>query len=68
MIKIVYVSCDIQGDCEFQILVEDQNVCNFKHNRLKGLAECLQKAADTVALSEWSEYVLINEVKGGSFH
>lgn len=65
MIKIVNISDDIQGECEYRILVNRQYICNFKHNRPKGLADCLQRAADAVALSEWADYVLMNDAKGG---
>lgn len=65
MIKIVNVSGDLQGDCEYKIFVNKQYICNFTHNRPNGLADCLQKAADVVALSEWADYVIINDLKGG---
>jgi hypothetical protein len=32
---------------------------------LDGLADCLQKAADAVELSEWADFVLLDEPKGG---
>lgn len=65
MIKIINSSGDMQGDCEYRILVNKQYICNFKHNRPNGLADCLQKAADAVALSEWADYVLMTDSKGG---
>lgn len=65
MIKIINIGGDVQGTCQYQIRVNKQHICNFEHIRPTGLAECLQKAADAVALSEWADYVLMNDSKGG---
>ena len=65
MIKIINDGGDPHGICEYRIQVEDMHICRFKHNRLDGLADCLKKAAEAVELSEWADYVLFHETKGG---
>jgi hypothetical protein len=65
MIKIINDGGDEQGICTYRIQINKQHICKFEHNRLDGLADCLQKAADAVELSEWADYVLMDEVKGG---
>lgn len=65
MIKIVNNGGDEQGICVYRIQIDNQHICEFKHNRHDGLADCLQKAADAVELSEWADYVLLYDMKGG---
>lgn len=65
MIKIINEGGDKEGVCNYRIQVNNQHICKFEHNRLDGLADCLQKATDAVELSEWADFVLIDEVKGG---
>jgi hypothetical protein len=48
----------------YRVLIDSQHICKFEHYRLKGLADCLQKAADTVELSEWADFVLLDESGG----
>jgi hypothetical protein len=65
MIAIRYDTGDIQESCTYRLQIDKQLVCKFEHNRVDGLADCLQKAADAVELSEWAEYILMNDAKGG---
>ena len=65
MIRIINDGGDMQGVCIYRIQVGKQHICKFEHNRLDGLADCLQKAADAVELSEWADFVLLDETKGG---
>ena len=65
MISITNEGRDIQGICIYRVQIGKQHICKFEHNRLDGLADCLQKAADAVALSEWADFVLLDEIKGG---
>jgi hypothetical protein len=65
MISIFNDGGDIHGICIYQVRVDKQHICKFEHNRQDGLADCLQKAADAVELSEWADFVLLDEIKGG---
>ena len=65
MIRIIEDRIDAQEISIYRIQVNKHHICKFEHNRLKGLADCLQKAADAVELSEWADYVLLEEIKGG---
>lgn len=65
MISIINDGGDMQGVCVYRIQVDRHHICSFEHNRLDGLADCLQKAADAVELSEWADFVLLEEPKGG---
>jgi hypothetical protein len=65
MIKIINDSGNDQELCIYRIQIGKQHICNFEHNRLDGLVSCLQKATDAVELSEWIDYVLMDEIKGG---
>lgn len=65
MISIINDGGDRQGICVYRIQVDKHHICKFEHNRMDGLADCLQKAADAVELSEWADFVLLEEPKGG---
>ena len=65
MIRIIEDRVDSQEISIYRIQVNKHHICKFEHNRLKGLADCLQKAADAVELSEWADYVVLEEIKGG---
>lgn len=65
MINIINDGGDMQGVCRYRIQVDTHHICRFEHNRQDGLADCLQKAADAVELSEWADFVLMEEPKGG---
>jgi hypothetical protein len=65
MITIVDDNCKIEGTCIYSIMLGQQLVCKFEYNILDGLSDCLQKAADAVELSDWVEYVIMDDSKGG---
>ena len=65
MIRITNEGGVIEEICIYRVQVGKQHICKFEHNRQDGLADCLQKAADAVALSEWADFVLLDEIKGG---
>ncbi len=65
MIRIINDGENIQGICMYRVQVGKQHICKFEHNRQDGLADCLQKAADAVELSEWADLVLLDDTKGG---
>lgn len=65
MITINKADKDIHGPNIFTVMIGDQQICRFEHEKLRGLADCLQKASDAVELSEWAEYVIMDDSKGG---
>ena len=65
MINISYESGQADNTCVFKIHIEELFVCKFEHFSPDGLAECLHKAADAVELSEWADFILKNDAKGG---
>lgn len=56
---------DTHGPNIYSVLLGSQLVCRFEHDKLHGLADCLQRAADAVELSDWAEYVIMDDSKGG---
>ena len=65
MITIEYESGDVQGTCNCRVKINKKLVCRFEHDCSKSHAECLQKAADALALHEWVEFELMDDLKGG---
>ena len=65
MITINQADEHIHGPNIFSVILGSQQICKFKHNKAQGLADCLQKAADAVEQSEWAEYVIMDDSKGG---
>ena len=65
MIRIIEDSTGFQEISIYRIQVDKHHICKFEHSQLNGLADCLQKAADAVELSEWADFVLLEDIKGG---
>ncbi len=65
MITINQADEDIHGLNIFSVILEGQQICRLEHDKMKGLADCLHKAADAVEQSEWAEYVIMDDAKGG---
>jgi hypothetical protein len=65
MIRIIEDNASPQEISIYRIQVDKHHICKFEYNRLNGLADCLQKAADAVELSEWADFVLLEDIKGG---
>jgi hypothetical protein len=65
MIRIIEDNASSQEIRIYRIQIDKHHICKFEHNRINGLADCLQKAADAVELSEWADFVLLEDIKGG---
>lgn len=65
MIRIIYENNDDSEIAEYRVHFRDLHICNFQHNRYKGLADCLQKAAEAVELTEWADKAMLHDIKGG---
>ncbi len=65
MITIKRVDEDNSGQNIYTVMLRNQLICRFEHDRNDGLAEFLQKATDAVELSEWADYVIMEDSKGG---
>ena len=65
MITITQADKEIHGPDIFSVALENQLVCRFKLEKREGLADCLQRAADAVELSEWADFVIMDDSKGG---
>ncbi len=65
MITIEYENGDGQGTRNCRVKINKKMICMFEHDSSEGHAECLQKAADALALHEWVERVLMDDPKGG---
>ncbi|MFT5730264.1 MAG: hypothetical protein ACI8PB_004442 [Desulforhopalus sp.] len=65
MITIRYEKCDAQGNCTYRVQIKKNLICRFEHNSSEGPAECLQRAADAMKLTEWAEFEIMNDSKGG---
>ena len=46
---------DLGGERNYEIKINNDTICFFKHYRRDGLAECLRKAADAVAIKDREE-------------
>ena len=65
MITVSQADKDIHGPNIFTVMLGSQQICRFDHDKLEGLADCLHKAADAVEQSDWAEYVMMDDSKGG---
>jgi hypothetical protein len=65
MIRIIEDNAGSQEISIYRIQVDKHHICKFEHNRLNGLANCLQNAADAVEPSEWADFVLLEDIRGG---
>lgn len=63
MIRLINDGKIIEGIRIYQILAGEQLICKFEHNQKDGFADCLQKVADAVELSEWADVIVYDEVK-----
>lgn len=50
---------DPLGECSYEIRINERVITTFKHNRVKGLAACLRRAADAVDKSEWTKWAAL---------
>ena len=46
MIQIVNIGGNPQGTSDYSLRINNQELCQFKHDRPQGLSMCLRKAAD----------------------
>jgi len=46
MIQIVNIGGNPLGICRYSLRINGQELCQFAHDRTKGLARCLRDAAD----------------------
>jgi hypothetical protein len=44
---------DPLGESEYELLINNRLLTKFKHNRTKGLAECLREAAKAMDRAQW---------------
>ena len=65
MITIKQADENTHGQNTYTVMLRSQLICRFEHDKLDGLAACLQKATDAVELSEWADYVIMEDSKGG---
>lgn len=65
MITIKKADEETLGPNIYTVLLRGQMICRFDHDKLDGLAACLQRATDAVELSEWADYVIMEDSKGG---
>ncbi len=65
MITIKQADADTNGPSTYAVMLGSQLICRFDHDKQDGLAACLQKATDAVELSDWADYVIMEDSKGG---
>jgi|GEM_PF-1328285 len=41
------------GEREYEVRINGEVICTFKHTRMDGLAECLRRASKAVAAKQW---------------
>jgi hypothetical protein len=64
MIVIFNTSKLLPEKSTYHLQINDKFICEFKHNRSKGLAECLRQAADAVEKHEKNKFIHIyNEIQ-----
>jgi len=42
------MSVDPMGRCLYEVRIKDKVICQFRHRRSEGLAECLRQASEAV--------------------
>ena len=52
-IHIHNIGGDPLGISEYVLCINDRNLTTFKHDRTKGLAECLREAAKAMDRAQW---------------
>ncbi len=65
MITIVDDNSKKKGARIYSIMLGQQLVYKFEYDILDGIAGCLQTAADAVELSDWVEFAIMDDSKGG---
>ena len=55
MIQIINVGGNPLGVSEYSLRINDQELCQFVHNRTKGLPQCLRDAAEAYERTKWLE-------------
>ncbi len=65
MIRLINDGTNMEGIRIYRVQAGKQHICRFEHDKKDGLADCLQKAADAVELSEWADFIVHDEMKGG---
>jgi len=65
MIRLINDGKNMEGTHTYRVQAGKQHICRFEHDRKDGLADCLQKAADAVELSEWADFIVRDDAKGG---
>jgi len=55
MIQIINVGGNPLGVSEYSLRINDQELCQFEHNRVKGLSQCLRDAAEAYERTKWLE-------------
>ena len=60
---------DIGGERNYEVRINNELICTFKHKRFYGLAACLRAAAEAVDEKKWMDveklFMLVNERKAG---
>ena len=65
MITIYQADENAYGPNVYSVMLGNHLICRFEHEKPDGLAEFLKKAADATELSDWADYVLMDDSKGG---
>mgnify|MGYP001240441992 CR=1 FL=1 len=55
MIQIINVGGNPLGVSEYSLRINGQELCQFVHNRTKGLPQCLRTAAEAYERTKWTE-------------
>jgi len=62
-IIITNIDNKTSGECNYRIYINTHEICDFKHIREEGLAECLRKASEAVKRKNLQELVnFIDEI------
>lgn len=47
---------DLGGERNYEVRINDELICTFKHKRIGGLAACLMAAAKAVEEKKWRDF------------
>jgi hypothetical protein len=55
MIQIINIGGNPLGVCRYSLRINNQELCQFEHDRTKGLSQCLRDTADAYEQTKWLE-------------
>ena len=70
MILIQNIGGELTGVSRYTVQINREQICEFEHNRMDGLGQCLLEAAKAVEKAKWDKatdlLMKLDDYKGGA--